>query len=751
MVGRFGTYHSAPLNHALAACLIAGALASGAPGQQSGPPTAPAAVAEYRLEIAAAEVDFTGTPRRAMTVNGGIPGPTLRFRQGELARIRVHNAMEVATSVHWHGLLLPFAMDGVPYLTYPPIAPGTTFIYEFPIRQAGTYWYHSHTAFQEQQGVYGSIVILPAEGGAAADRDHVVMLSDWTDEDPDEVMRTLRRGSEWYAVKKGNMQSLFGAARRGELGSWFLRELQRMPPMDLADVAYDRFLANGRTTSVLEAQPGELVRLRVIDGSATTFFHLEFAGGPMTIVAADGQDVEAIEESRILIGVAETYDVLVRVPEEGAWEFRATAHDRSGYASVWLGRGKRHPAPDVPRPDLYASMGAPSLAQIFALTPAGSMGMSNRDVKAGRFDAPGMHGMEGMEGMAGMHDMEGMHGMHDMTSMSSMEGHGEEAVDGMDPRRPWAPYARLRATRATAPDPALPVREVRLTLDGDMERYVWMLNGKTLAEEDQILVRKGEVVRLVMINRTMMHHPMHLHGHFFRLLNGQGDRSPLKHTVDVEPMSTTVIEFVADESGDWFFHCHLLYHMMAGMARVVHYQDFAVDSRLAGIRPMLLHDDWFAWGQADAMSHMTAGFVQYSNNRNILTGAWEAGWGRIDGTEWEGLFTYDRYFDRFLSLFAGVDVGDAIAEERAVAGLRYRLPFDLESSAFVGSDSSARFSVGRGIPLTDRLAVLGEVQYDTETEFESQFGFDWLLSKSFSLRANWNSDYGIGAGVQVRF
>jgi FtsP/CotA-like multicopper oxidase with cupredoxin domain len=542
---------------------------------------AQAATVEYDLTIAQQEINITGKSARGMTINGGIPGPTLRFKEGDVARIHVHNKMSVETSIHWHGLLVPPDMDGVPYVSFPPIKPGTTFTYEFPIRQSGTYWYHSHTSLQEQSGVYGSIVIEPLQNGSEPDHDYVVLLSDWTDENPYQVLRTLKRGSEWYALEKGSGQSIIGAARLGLLGNYFRRELQRMPPMDIADVAYDRFLANGEPESTLPAEPNETVRLRIIDGSATTYFHLEFAGGPMTIVAADGLDLQPVKENRFLIGVAETYDVLIVVPDSGAYEFRATAHDGSGYASVWIGSGERHPAPDVPKPNLYHTMHHFNLNQVFSLTPAGTMGMPDRKVEAGTFDKPGMMGMGSMD-MGGMHGMESMdHGadaakkkmegmdhrppaeggdrshdagmeMEHLTSPTEGMDHADDsmpipsqasrtgkkygtdfgflaadasasknlAVDGMDPIRPWPPYAKLRATKPTAFSEDKPVREIRLTLDGDMERYVWFLNNKPLSESDSILIREGEVVRFIMINRTMMHHPMHLHGHFFRVING---------------------------------------------------------------------------------------------------------------------------------------------------------------------------------------------------------------------------------------
>jgi CopA family copper-resistance protein len=748
-----------------------------------------AAIVEYELTVAQREVNITGKPTWGMTINGGIPGPTLRFREGDTARIRVHNRMREDTSIHWHGMLVPPNMDGVPYVSFPPIQPGATFTYEFPIRQSGTYWYHSHTGLQEQRGVYGSITIEPREGERRqADRDYVVMLSDWTDEKPHEVLRTLKRGSEWFGIQKGSGQSILGAARSGMLGDYLKRELLRMPSMDLSDVAYDYFLANGRPEISLPAEAGEIVRLRIIDGSAASNFHLEFVGGPLTIISADGQEVEPAKQKRFLITIAETYDVLIRVPPGGAYELRATAHDGSGFASVWLGAGKRHPAPNVPRPNLYAMMDKITMKKLFALTPQGAMGMPDRAVEAGKFDRPGMMGMESMN-MGGKHDMEGMghmpahHGMpmqgeHEKPTppdtaqepspprggkkfsynfrplATDVSASKDLAVDGMDPGRPWPPYGQLRATKPTAFAQGIPVREIRLTLDGDMERFVWFINNKPLAESDVIRIRKGEVVRFIMINRTMMHHPMHLHGHFFRVVNEQGDYSPLKHTVDVAPMSTTVIEFDANEVGDWFFHCHILYHMESGMARVVHYESFTLDPQLAQIQPQLYRDPWYAWGRVDALSNMTQGFLILSNTRNILTAEWEAGWKKVDGPEWETIFTWDRSINRFFTLFAGADLlwlKDNLERARGVFGFRYLLPFHIESRVWVDTDGGARFNLAKNVQLTPRLALYGEGEYDTHEQWEVRAGVTYLIAKNASLIGQWHSDFGWGGGVRIRF
>ena len=794
-------------------------------------------VSTFELTIEKSTVNFTGRDTMAMTLNGGIPGPTLRFTEGDTARIHVHNRMDVETSIHWHGLLVPPGMDGVPDLTFPPIAPHSTFTYEFPIRQSGTYWYHSHTMLQEQRGVYGSIVITPLGGEAdTTDRDEVVLLSDWTDTDPKAVLRNLRRGSEWSAVERGSGQSILGAARLGMLGDYMSRELQRMPAMDIADVAYDRFLANGQVSSGLPAAPGETLRLRLINGSATTFFHVEFAGGPMTLISADGMEVEPVEVDRLLISVAETYDVLVRQPSHGSYELRATAHDASGYASLWLGDGEPHAAPEVPHPNLYRSMGDISTKQMFSLTPAGVMGMPRAEVEAGSFDRPGMN-MEGHDSMShgsmehgamehgsmehgamehgamdhgamehgamehGAMDQGAMdhgameHGAmeHGATDHGAMEhgatehgamksgpgtshiapeqegkrfarsfgwlttdlaSRGELADDGMDDARPWPPYRLLRARQATSINSSKPVREIRLTLDGDMERYLWFLNGQPLSRSDDIEIKEGEVVRFIMINRTMMHHPMHLHGHFFRVLNGQGDFAPLKHTVDVEPMSTTVIEFEANEVGDWFFHCHLLYHMMSGMARVVSYQSFVPPADVQAIRSRLYDETWYAWGEAEVMSHMSLGSLMAVDSRNILTAEWEIGWQDVDVTQGEVILTWDRYRNAYFTYFVGLDIegdSDTIDDPRGVLGLRYLLPFTVESRMWIDSEGEGRIQLEKMFHLTPRLALLAEVEYDSLEGWEGLTRLSYTLNQRLDLLAQWHSDYGVGGGLSLRF
>ncbi len=728
---------------------------------------AAAAIVSYDLNIATKTVDFAGRPSRAVAVNGSIPGPTLYFHEGDDAVIRVHDGLSGrSTSIHWHGMLVPNAMDGVPYLTYPPIAPGKTFTYRFPIKQTGTYWYHSHSGFQEQQGLYGAIVIKPEKSRFKPGLDLPVVLSDWTDENPRRVLWLLKSGNPWPAIEKETAQSLWGAWRMDQVGAYFKRELLRMPSMGDSDVYYPRFLANGRAELDAPAKPGELVRLRVIDASASTFFYLQYAGGPMRVVAADGQDVEPFKDGRFLISMAETYDVLVRVPESGGrWEFRATAQDGSGRASVWIGSGSRHSAPDVPMPNLYRMNEKLSLAKVFALTPAGSMGMGDAAVDAGKFDRPGM--MMGAMSMssAAAEDMSGMKEMHAMSGMAMGAMNAPAAGGGTEPKyaadgsdyRPLPPYARLRSLHSTAPPPGRPLRVYRLTLDGDMTRYVWMINGKILSKNDSLIVRKGETVRFILVNRTMMSHPMHLHGHFFRVLNGQGAYSPLKHTVDVPPMSTVVIEFPADAAGDWLFHCHVLYHMMSGMERVVHYQGFKPDAATAAVRGKLYADPYYFYGSAAALSQMTQGFLKASDSRNDFTARWESGWGEVPAVDWDGTLTYGRWINRFFTAFAGADwdkdkrFQNSRAEVNGIAGLRYLLPFSVDSRVWVDSSGGGRFILERSLQLTPRLDLDGEAEYDTKDLWVGKVSLSYRLSEALSFMGEWHSQYGFGAGLRCDF
>lgn len=655
---------------------------------------------EYDLVVAKQKIEIDGVVRNALTINGGVPAPTLRFTLGDEAVIRVHNTLDVSTSLHWHGLLLPNAEDGVPYLTTPPIEPGTTFVYRFPIRQTGTYWYHSHSGLQEQQGMYGAIVIdepRDAASAAPALREEVLVLSDWTDENPVDVLRTLMRGSDWYAMRKGNFPTLFGAIANNALDEYIHREWSRMAPMDLSDVAYDAFLVNGQSRVFISPEPGERIRLRIVNASAASYFYVQFAGGQLQLIAADGMDVAPTEVSRLLIAIGETYDAIITMPAQGAWEFRATAQDGSGHASALFGSGTETSAPLVPNADIY------------------------------RMDA---------------------------MLESGMESSGAMKMDD-DAARPPPPYRHLHARDSTAFAADLPRRDLTLRLTGDMERYFWSINGLTIDQESTIPVTKGEVLRFTLVNDTMMHHPMHLHGHFFRVIGEQGDHAPLKHTIDVPPMGRRVIEFEANEEGDWFFHCHLLYHMEMGMGRVVTY---AGPDHVPSLEPTMENTPFFML-DATVLSNMTMGEARIMRGVDGFGVDWDVGYMKeMEGMDDMGQREYEvdalwtRYFNPNFSTKAGARFTNEQDEEiTAFAGIDYRLPLLIVTHLEIDSEGDGRFGAEKSIDLFDRLSFQSEFYYDTSSRWDWRLGFDYALTKSVSLTTLYDSQHGFGIGCTFRF
>lgn len=735
----------------------------------------------YDLNLSEITVNYSGKERRAMAINGSIPGPTLRFTEGDDAVIRVKNDLKEDSSIHWHGILLPNDQDGVPHVNMAPITPGETREFRFRLRHGGTFWYHSHSGLQEQLGIYGSIVITP-KGGERIKTDHdlVVVLSDWTNESPYDVLAQLRAGFEWQQIKKGTAQSIVGAIQNDALPDMIKRSMKRMPPMDFSDVGYDAFLANGKPAAEFPAQPGETVRLRLINASAASYYHLEYAGGPMQIIAADGTGVQPVATGRFLFAIAETYDLLVKVPQRGgAWELRASAQDGTGHSSLFIGQGERHTAPDVPKPNVYKPMA----------------GMGDMGGMSGMSDKKGKDNMKGMDhsSMAGMGEgdmaapvpamdhstMAGMKGMSPPKStkkpdaMADMKGMDHSTMpmpaekqssatmkamppmagmQGMDdPERPGSPYEKLRALRSTVISDSRPLREYTFRLQGDMIRFVWTLDGKTFSEADMINVRQGEKVRFTFINDSMMHHPMHLHGHFFRLVTSAGNLSPMKHTVDVPPMSSHTIEFAADEPGDWMMHCHVLYHLAIGMARVVHYEDAPPNPHLMTGAMMTEHDPKLFFGEGILLSNMTEGTASWENNRNGLMAHWQSRIGNGSDTDYELGIDYDRFITSNLSTFASYEWSNGINDNRAMFGARYLLPFLIQSQASVDTDGDFRFTVSKVFPITARFSLFGRAQYDTKARWETTAGAEYFLHKNLSLVGQYHNQYGWGAGVGFRF
>ena len=522
-------------------------------------------VVRYDLYVTDTLVNYSGKEKRAIAVNGQIPMPTLTFTEGDIAEIHVHNKLKESTSLHWHGLYLPNEQDGVPHLTQMPIEGGTTHVYRFPLIQNGTHWYHSHSMFQEQIGMYGSLIINkktddPTFREGIDDLPVVpIILSEWTDYKPETVQRMLGNASDWFAIKKGTTQSYAEAIREGHFKTKINNEWKRMLAMDVSDVYYDAFLINGKESSQLsQFKPGDKVRLRVSNGGASTYFWLTYAGGKITVVANDGNDVEPIEVDRLIIAVSETYDIVVTIPENGtSYELLATAEDRTGSASVYIGQGIKQLISPLPRLKYFEGMQMMNdMMKMNGEMEDMGMKMSLQQMDMNAVMYPEISG-------AKSEDKKHTMPMADDNSHSNHSQHSSASSDIVTLN-----YGMLKAPNPTTLPTNAPVKEMRFELTGNMNRYVWSMDNKVLSEVDKIPVKKGEILRITLYNNSMMRHPMHLHGFDFRVINENGSYSPLKNVLDIMPMETNVIEFLANNEGDWFFHCHILYHMMAGMNKV---------------------------------------------------------------------------------------------------------------------------------------------------------------------------------------
>lgn len=532
-----------------------------------------ARVFDIAVEEGAISVD--GRQSRAVMMGGSVPAPVLRWREGEDVVIHATNRLKEPTSIHWHGLLIDGEMDGAPgFNGFAPIGPGETYTYRFRLRQSGTYWYHSHSAMQEQSGMYGAIVIEPAgRDPVRTDRDYVVVLSDHTVERPERVLGKLKASPGYYNRGKRTFMDFLADARREGFAAAMRDRMEwgemRMDPTDLADVTGYAFLINGRGpgdnwTGLFN--PGERVRLRFINASAMSFFDVRIPGLPMTVVAADGQNVQPVRVDEFRFGVGETYDVVVLPREERAFTIFAEPIDRSGFARATLAprAGMEGEIPER-RPRAILSMADMGEAH-------GGMDHSAHGAQpaAGAHAGHGAPAAPGGQAGHGGHGGQGAHAGHDMHA-------GQGAASAGGPARPfgWADAATPAGMKALSyadlrslvrnPDPRPPSHEIEVQLTGIMERYIWTLNGAKHDHGAPIRVRYGDRVRITFVNTTMMAHPMHLHGMFVELENGETDRRPRKHVVVVPPGQKVSVLLTADEPGDWPFHCHLLYHMASGM------------------------------------------------------------------------------------------------------------------------------------------------------------------------------------------
>ena len=592
------------------------------------------------------------------------------------------------------------------------------------------------------------------------DKDLVVVLSDWTDEKPMNVLRNLKRGNEWYQVKKGTAVPLSRVISEGALGAQLKFWRDRMEGADIADIYYPAFLTNGKSLAEYpEFKPGEKVRLRFINASASTYYWLDFGG----------IDVEPVAKSRFLFGIAETYDVIVTIPE-GTLEVTATAQDGSGSTSLRLGEGILYPAERIGRPDKVEMM--KQMAKMDMKMGAPSM-VGNKKKKTPEYlkENYGMK-MDMKDGKMNMNDGK-MGNQMDMKANDHM-GHDMSMMQkdtvsfNYSTRKTYFNYDFLKATENTTFKANLPVNDILLNLTGNMQRYVWSMNGVPLSETDKIKIKSGEVTRITLNNLTMMHHPMHLHGHYFRVVNENGERSPLKHTVNVPPMQKVVIEFYNEEYGDWFFHCHVLYHMMGGMARVFSY-DTPRDKRMEDFPVQKLIDEtdhYYSWGLLRAGSNFNELFLTSSNIRNEFGLRAEFDYDK----NLEAEVNYNRYLNDWVRLYVGVntetEIPNSFDEFNTVGliGVKYFTPYRFNVDVSMDNQLRPRIRLDRELLIFPRIFLEGEYEYradfgwvndlgDSSFESETQWlvGLSYILSRNFSIQGNYNNRYGWGGGLLARF
>ncbi|MFC0345802.1 multicopper oxidase domain-containing protein [Epilithonimonas hispanica] len=732
-------------------------------------------VVRYELFIKDTLVNYAGKEKRAIAVNGQIPMPTLTFTEGDIAEIVVHNQLKESTSLHWHGVFLPNKEDGVPWLTQKPIAPGATYTYRFPIKQNGTHWYHSHSGLQEQIGMYGNFVMKKRTDDKTFRKgiddlpEVPIVLSEWTNLNPKNVDRMLHNANDWAAIKKNATQSYAEAIREGYFKTKLKNEWKRMLAMDVSDVYYDKVLMNGNNVTDLKTidgkslKAGDKVRLRISNGGASSYFWLRYAGGKITVVANDGNDVEPVDVDRLIIGVSETYDVVVTIPADGvAYEFLATTEDRTQSASYFVGNGIKQLISPLPRLKYFEGMKMMNgmMKMNGDLDDMGmKMSLNKMDMNVVMY--PEITGKTGKSQDHSQHTMDMKSGMKMDDDPNRYNANALGDITTLN-------YSMLQSPYNTTLPKDAPVKELKFTLTGNMNRYVWSMDNKILSETDKIPIKKGEILRITIYNNSMMRHPMHLHGFDFRVINGKGEKSPLKNVLDIMPMETDTIEFLANEEGDWFFHCHILYHMMSGMNRVFAVGDYQnpnlPDKKQAynmlqreSNMPHFMAENDFATNGND-------GQAMLQNARWSLGTEWRLGYNSMHGYEVETHL--GRYIGKmqWLMPFIGFDwryrkmgmdqqeknlFGQSNEKDTRRAfslGVMYTLPMLVNFQAEVYHDGIVRLALMReDIPISKRLR--GGFMVNTDKEYMGELKY--IINKNIGIRAHYDSDMGWGAGISI--
>ncbi len=599
----------------------------------------------------------------------------------------------------------------------------------------------------------------PKKGNGSYTKEQTIVLSEWTDEKPSQVQRRLRTVNDWYAIKKGSTQSYSEAIAAGHLKTKVTNEFKRMNAMDVSDVYYDRFLINGKQTSEApQYKAGDRVRMRIVNAGASSYFWLGYGGGKMTVIANDGNEVEPIEVDRLIVGVSETYDVVVTIPADMSYEFRATPEDRTKAASLWLGSGMKMPAPVLPR--LMYFEGMKMMNDMMAMN--GDMKAMDMEMTLQKMDMnivmydEIINAKPPVKATPEIADSTEVVNMHEMQGMN-MGGSGIVTLN----------YSMLQSpTKTTLPD--VPYKTLAFELTGNMNRYVWSINNKVVREWDKIKIERGQNVRIILYNNSMMRHPMHLHGHDFRVLNGQGEYAPLKNVLDIMPMERDTIEFAGSQTGDWFFHCHILYHMMAGMGNVFSYKNSPPNPELPdGVA------SYNRFVRDQNMTHIMAeiglesngsdGMLMIPGERYELRSEWRLGIHPEHGYESETVL--GKYIGKmqWWFPFIGFDYHKNNKEndveknvfgqfsnqnnrKAIVAGVEYTLPMLVKAQGRVDSKGKFRFQVAReDVPLTPRLRL--NAMWNSDKEYMA--GLKYVVRKWFSLSTHYDSDMGYGAGITI--
>ncbi len=719
----------------------------------------------YELNISENNIEIDGEiyPNRFL-VNKGLPAPTLKFVEGETAVIKVKNKTDKKTLIHWHGLLIKNDQDGVPYLNSMPIESNSEKTYRFKLIQNGTYWYHSHVMYQEEDGLYGAFIIYP-KNYKKEYPESTIVLSDLSKQPGKQIQKNIKKQGEYYDVHKGTVQSWYKAFKEGHALTKWRNSFQRMEGMDYADIAYDKFLANNSQSYKVfeELDKKGKVKLRIINGSATSIFKITYGGKFITIIGADGLPVEPVKVRSLPISVAETYDILIDHDPAKTYELKATSIDNSGFSIIEIGGGN-----ELQRaPEMYwehpigvtmgEMMGMKEMGFFLGL----AMNYKNefkdigRDIKYEKSDQYALPGMDLLMPMMSNqstnrnhHKMMMNHSQNFRIMNRSPEVRKNNIYDKDDKIFKELTYGLLKAKRPIVVKKDQILKTVKFTLNGNMGRYIWSINGRPLGPETYIKIKKGERVRFIMNNTTMMNHPMHLHGHFFRVMTSQGKWSVLKHTVNVAPLDQTVIEFDANEEKDWFFHCHILYHMMGGMTRIVRYSDNpgpkVLEAARHGSKEFNFANKFFLRSRNFFQSNYSRTETSYFNSfyafdLDLLSDYDE---------NLEGEIHISKILTRYLEPYVGVktEAEEGSYQTTPTLGLTWVLPLNISFDLKYQPQMEKKFELEfeSEIQLTSKLQL--NYEYSSIRNFYTEL--EYRQTRNLSFVVNYNKTFGKwGAGL----